>query len=122
MNVTLTGNRRINIGRLGPCGLLYYLLGRNSEPTTSAHELRPRSTTCTVYTSFRHWLRRDISGLDGDGFHHSTHLLPHNQLLLTKVMLSAKSVIVLVAAAAVAKADHVFTLRNNCGFGVNMSM
>lgn len=37
-------------------------------------------------------------------------------------MLSAKSLIVLAAAAVAVTADHHFTLRNNCGFGINMSM
>jgi hypothetical protein len=37
-------------------------------------------------------------------------------------MLSAKSLIVLAAAAVAVTADHHFTLKNNCGFGINMSM
>ena len=37
-------------------------------------------------------------------------------------MLSAKSFIILAAMTVAANADHSFTLKNNCGFGVNMKM
>jgi hypothetical protein len=50
-------------------------LGGSPEPRTSAHVLRPCGTT--AYISFRHWLRRDISRLEGDNFNHLTRTHPN---------------------------------------------